>query len=435
MMNIEMSKLTGNVDTYPCWDNKIHKELKLKNYATNVDSRLINLKMTKDANLDFNNRYFPIKSPGIPTIASLVAEKELTKKATEHKLINKEKIYAYAQSYIQKEGIPPNLSKTQFDLVVKDIENGLQGFFKDTYTKNKYSKNEIETVVKQTLKDLERGVINQSISDKIKNNIESYNFEIEEANKRATDEYKNNLLIEHENSMSALNNKRMREAEKEAKQKIDLDNLAQSEELEQKAAYIAPNGVRASNIEEEEQSEYSTQSSSASTHVQTSMAGTTITEEHIPSMSEKEFKQHIKNKTLEQTKNELFEIYKSRGSKPLKSGEYELYFSDTGKTVTFKPSNSNTKTPASKHVLETFLEDYTKPTKRNIQLHPNVNEELFSEFASAGIKIPKSKNAIVNRFNILRGEIESGNDNPKIISEIKHLSKKLYQMGLLNKHL
>lgn len=422
-----MSKLTGNVDTYPCWDNKIHKELKLKNYATNVDSRLINLKMNKDANLDFNNRYFPPKSQGIPTIKSLVDERELEIKASKHGIMNKSKFYSYAEQYLAQH--PPKSASELSQEYLNDFLLSLG--------ENQPAEVAIEALRLARLSKRAKPYKHKPTSTiPFPNTI---NFEIEDANKRATDEYKEGLLMGYEDSMTALNVQRMKEAEKQASRRIILDDIANAEEKEQKASYVVPIGIPASRIEEEEKylsPTHSTYSSSASTYAKSSiMPGTTIAEEYIPSMSEQEFKQHIKNKTSEQSKNELFEIYKSRGSKPLKSGTYKLYFSDTGKTVTFKESNSTTKIPASKHVLETFLEDYTKPTKRNIQLHPNVNEELHSEFTSAGIKIKKSKNALINRFNILRGELLSGNDNPKIIKEIKTLSKKLYEMKLLDKHL
>ena len=406
-----MSKLTGNVDTYPCWDNKIHKELKLKNYATNVDSRLINLKMNKDANLDFNNRYFPPKSQGIPTIKSLVDERELEIKASKHGIINNN-IYTYTEQYIQSKNIPPNLSKKQFDLVVKDIENG----FNTSYTKNAYSKNEIETAVKQTLKDLERGVINQSIADKNKSNIQSYNQEIEEANKRAIDEYKEGLLMGYEDSMTALNIKRMKEAEKQASRRIILDDIANAEEEEQKAAYVAPIGIPASRIEEEEQSSsassskhsspaHSTHSSFASTYAQSSMTGspkkrspmstTKASNEPSAKALKDELTKEIEE-SGEQTKNGItLIIHNKKLQKVIKSSE--------GKQT------------------------YVAPLKTDLL--------TFSEFTSAGIKIKKSKNALINRFNILRGELLSGNDNPKIIKEIKTLSKKLYEMKLLDKHL
>ena len=434
----EQKKLTGNVDTFPCWDNEMHKQLKLKYYSENVDKRLTNLELTKAANLDFNNRYFPIRSPGIPTLTSLVAEKELEMKASQHGLINKSKIYSYAEQYLAQH--PPKSANELSQEYLHDFLLSLG--------ENQPVEVAIEALRLARLSKRAKPYKHKPTSTIPFPNI--INFEIEDANKKATDEYKEGLLIGYKDSMSALNNKRMKEAEKEASKRIILDDIANAEEEEQKASYVAPIGIPAYRIEEEEKyispthSTYSS-SSSASTYAQSSiMPGTTIAEEHIPSMSEQEFKRHIKNKTSEQLKNDLFEIYKSKGSNPLKSGKYELHFSDTGKTVTFKESNtqqgvllgnSTTKIPASKHVLETFFEDYTKPTKRNIQLHPNVNEELHSEFTheSAGFKIPKTKSALINRFNILRGEILASNDNPTIIKEITHLSKILYKKGLLDK--
>ena len=78
---------TNNIDTYPSWDSEIHKKLKLKRYEQDLNERLVNSELNKDLTDDFNNRYFPDKLQGLPTLDTLLEERKLYEKLnTETKL-------------------------------------------------------------------------------------------------------------------------------------------------------------------------------------------------------------------------------------------------------------------------------------------------------------------------------------------------------------
>ena len=71
----------------PSWDSEIHKKLKLKRYEQDLNERLVNSELNKDLTDDFNNRYFPDKLQGLPTLDTLLEERKLYEKLnTETKL-------------------------------------------------------------------------------------------------------------------------------------------------------------------------------------------------------------------------------------------------------------------------------------------------------------------------------------------------------------
>lgn len=257
----ELSKLSGNIDSYPNWDNDIHKRLKMKYYTDDVDQRLENLKKTDVANLDFNNRYFPPLYIDTPTPESMAKE-----------------------------------------------------------------------------------AILQKIMSLRDNNL----VPTSDGNNRSDP-----------SAMAEVNKDKMDEAITEYKEKVNLDNLDQVEEPAQESAYVAPIGKSSKQI---------------------TGSKNPARAQLIPAAM---FRKKMNPKTYE-----------------------GLNENETNESV-----------------LMLMNDDKLREKARN------------SRMSAQGIKIPKSKSALINRFNLLKGQICSGNDNPTVVTEIKAISKELYNKGMLDKHL
>ena len=299
------------------------------------------------------------------------------------------------------------------------------------------------------MKDLEKGVINQSIATKHHENVSIHNlaknitesaiksgktnYELAQANKVALEEYKQNQKEITKSMSNYLNIQRMEEAKKSLNHRISLDDIEQSEEKPQVRASVSTIGKLASNIHIEgdktptlfRSNENSPLSSSASTFAFSSMGGTEST-----SGSPKMAKTKHGSPTADSIKAYLkHEIEKNRGGAVtaglnvlnLNKGKLELEYNGNPQ----KTDKAN---------LLAFYNQYQAQKEKLPSSAPKVYTSAEME-SSTGLKIPKTKSGLINRFNLLRAEILNGNDNHKIILEIKHISKELYKKGYLKTHL
>jgi len=76
-LEIEESKLTGNIDSYAAWNNEIHKELKMKYYEEDNENRIDNGALTKQLNEDYNSRAFPVRYPKGQTPEELLKQEKI----------------------------------------------------------------------------------------------------------------------------------------------------------------------------------------------------------------------------------------------------------------------------------------------------------------------------------------------------------------------
>ena len=120
---------TNNIDNYPSWDSEIHKKLKLKRYEQDLNERLVNSELNKDLTDDYNNRYFPDKLQGRPTLNTLLEERKLYEKLnTEtklHGIYNRHNEPIKAFAYENKNEIALKEAKENLLMGHKDEESKL----------------------------------------------------------------------------------------------------------------------------------------------------------------------------------------------------------------------------------------------------------------------------------------------------------------------
>ena len=374
-LEIEERKLTHNIDSYPCWDNEIHKKLKMKYYSDNCDERLVNLELNKELNQDFNDRYFPPKYPTGSTLQTLVDEKKLYEKLAEPA-----KVANVFNSNVQPEKFKSSSEEKMPLEYSAPIER------KPISLENKM----------RSARDVAREVTSSSINTAL-------------------------------NSMANLNKQRTEEAKKKFNVKIDRLNI--EEEEKQSPPSIASHSTE----------EFSPTGSETTRQHSSLYPGTTVIGEHPPifEVGEEESSKPEKKQskiTKDQAINKLNNYWKMNNEQSLKIPNYEISFRKSTKDNTKEvpvlkaynmPGKLIQKKEMAVNTLREFINEYEK--EHNIL-------EAHQEFASAGLKQKKKTNAwLKNRFEILKGEILASNDNPLIIKEIKQVSKELYNRGLLNK--
>lgn len=356
-LEVEQNKLTSCIDSYPCWNNEIHKKLKLKHYADDCDDRLVNLELIKDMNIDYNNRYFPPKYPQGSNLGTLLEERKLYEKLAE-----------------------PAKVANVFNSTVEP-----ERFKSSNLDKGGESKS------KKIAKEILNNIIDKGISDS----------EMSE--------------------MSKINKKRTEQVKKDFNVQVDRDNLEleEKEELE-KSPHSSPKSIS------------STESTEALT---TLYPGTSIADE----AEVKEEDKYPKYNTRTQIESELLKIYNKNDKKPLKienegKPPYELIFYKSSKSDKMLPqiTQSDGTILKGSNLHKSHIENF----KKHFIKEDEIGESKYEYMTSSGLKkSKKTKSWLINRFNILKGEILCSNDNPAIIKELKDITKQLYDMGLLNKHL
>jgi hypothetical protein len=445
----EQRKLTNNIDSYAAWNNEFHKKLKMKYYSDDIDERIVNAELKNIIDNDYNKRYFPNTAVGVPTLKTLVDDRKLQEELSKPSKLYVDPKFDRFKSF-QEQYIDSNPNKFNLIQYFRDNQNrNFDEILYDKINKKIYSRNEpFNKVLDELTKNYQNPQINKT---ELKNNLSDFIKEYIKSNKETnlsnfineTIEKAKSDIIEDIESQDSLAKKNKKE-EKQARKQLNLDIDTTFEDEEQKRDYVdsLDNPKNEADYEEKKSSPTSSIGTSATTDAASSMIpGTSIADQYGQELSNTEYADFLSKKTGEAKKADLFEVYKQRNNEPLKIIKkgipYVITFSTSGKTASIaedKPKAA--KNTASVSDLDLVIEEYLRPKKvRNITA-PNVDPRLVSEFASTGLMDSKmSVKQLKNRFEILKGEILTGNDNPQIISELKKISKELFNLGLLKTHL
>jgi len=120
-LEVEESKLTGNIDSYAAWNNEIHKELKMKYYEEDNENRIDNGALTKQLNEDYNSRAFPVKYPAGQTPKELLEQEKILH---EIELRNKTPM-------VINKTLPETATKYKSDILTKQNEKVMEQAKKD----------------------------------------------------------------------------------------------------------------------------------------------------------------------------------------------------------------------------------------------------------------------------------------------------------------
>ena len=356
----EELKLTGNIDSYAAWNNQIHKDLKMKYYEEDVDTRIENEKLTNILNQQYNNTYFPAKFQA---------------------------------------GMPAESTNNQVNKLADEIK--------------------IELRQKPTLKDAQL-------------QTEEYN----------TEKIASENTTKQQNTEAEVLKEVEKQVIKELNKKIELENLEDKDDE--------------GNVEGKRDIPYSDLSSEAGTMPsEMDFSNPKLPQEQPPQ------KQPINpflglGKASEQDRDIIANKIKNILLE-LKNHEFLVknIIPDNTYSIKIDPSNDNYLLIKKDYKDETnagiipFIinRNGIKGTKtetsiqyRNGQIR-EINDFIEkvnknSPMAGSGLKSnKKSLNNLKNRFKILKGEVMAGNDNPKLISELKDIIKILHDKGHLNKSL
>ncbi len=394
---------TGCVDSYPCWDNEMHKKYKLKQYKDDADLRQLNRNESDKIQKEYNEKINPSVNPDgqskleqnlsrvIADLASKIPDKEAKRFLTigsttnpkipqslEIESINAEK----RQALIDEElGVAPLVNE---DLLRELLGEQLRGIQKEAMTESKLEEGYRKIV--KTLPNLSKQAIK--------------NQQLEIASKKAFELQQAQAALEHE---------------EESKMPVESDN---SNYLQLKLN-PARTEFNLSDLLGVSSSDTESISSFGTTAQQSSMTG--IDEQLdfgdmniLP--TPKSLIESILSHLKEATDNTI------NGIKYRVNTRSISYYDPNKKDKAGKSININIK-DTDKNGLQALLNRIRGTAVSTNPMTPAV-----------GLK-SKTTNWYKNRFQILKGEILANNDNPSIIAELKEVSKVLHSKGLLDSHL
>lgn len=392
-LEIEESKLTGNVDTFACWNNHLHKELKLKYYAEDLDERIENEVDTKTIIGDYINRNNPPKYPVNQNIAEMIKEEEL-----QHKLELRDKA-KNPEKYMKVENIQQ---------LKNDVKND---------------------VIESLNKDINVQPIKEIIDDIVYNVVETKDL----------------------TPLQKLNNLKVEQAIKENeenKQMLKSDKIG----VKDKNIGVVGPQYKSEEYEEETKDDDEVNDDEYTKQLKNIMSDEDTLTYDSSMFSTSDIPQEDDN--VEMINKKLIDISKAAGKKekyniilknPGKTGDIILS-RDGNNTVIYyyKARDKDTKTAKKGSV---YKATHTIKKNGNKFTEPKLMNEVFSLLQAGlmtaeGIK-SKSKRSkkptrkdiehYKSRFLILKGQILSGNDNPVVVNELKTVIKILDANKLLNK--
>lgn len=442
-LEIELLGLTNNIDTFPNWHNDIHKKLKLKHYVEDLNQQILNKDLTDTFNSDYNNRYFPPKNnieAGPITLASIASERKLYEKVNKptnvvglHNIklnptVEERELYEkknghpmdIAESYVIQN--PPVKNENEYKNYVHKFYNEyLEEFANEKEAKRiidlsyirRYGDPKLKTEYKIYLpnpeerkklffevKDFDQR-LEETVEDLVSNIFNEYKnsekFKLKEDEKEVIKDFNQRLEVKE---LEHISKSKLSKKEREAQtQQLPMIHSALSEEQ----------------YEHSESPVSSTESSMASLHVHEKI-------------------------TYDDMINSLIKAFKENGNKPLTIEGSTFYFELTNKGGPKLVQKNETgeinyyKNEGKKLTTNFYDEYFSQKSGKSHKEQEHIKEHAHLQHESAGLK-PMTIAQLKSRFNILKGEILASNDNPEIIAEIKHITKKLHEKGLLHKSL
>ncbi len=411
-------RLTGNVSTYPNWINEIHKDLMLQYYKDDVDEKDINLKLSKIINQDFNDRYFPAKYQLGQSLEDRIKEEELRAK-------------------IELRDKKPEIK----EIASKDVETPIN---------------------KEDLKNMIEESVSNNLGTALSKGVEALSKQIEQQ-QHPLEEYES---LDIKETAKAEKDKK---AEEQARLQLNLKE-------EQNMIQDMIEGKPSANLSD---FEFNTPPMSPTSTLYTETAGTETDlneQQNVAKIVDSNI-EYIHNtfgkgkeyskKNYDLLRNELKNVSGDKSilialSNYNDDNSIFITKSGNGKNISYKINGvkkelpSKTKTNSDENYKEVLkiintlynkggrVLDFNDPeTQKRIEearkALPVGSKEIFKPIdtikqaiSGEGLK-QKSLKWKRNRFQILKGEILAGNDNPNVVAEIKHLISELQKQGQLVK--
>lgn len=389
-LEIEESKLTGNVDSYAAWNNEIHKELKMKYYEEDNENRIDNNELTKKLNEEYNSRAFPVKYPTGQTPEELLKQEdilnkiELRNKLPEIKQIQAKIINEVAKYNKEFANTLNNRLNALYNKNVKDYESEVKRL------NDEMSKEDVDTLLKKSLSYTTKDINTRN------DNLNEFNV-LYEKNKQLEQEAKKNNNIAFEQQ--------------------DIENI------EEKADAPKRRSSNESNLTNYNPEELKIPDKSETLFDKIGTTGYTNSKEYIPYIFNE--LNNLKNKEITfKDGNELIKI--------LVHGN-NIWFIKNGVNTVY--STKQIKKNRNVTALKSAISNYVSQNKNNVS-DKNVQK---ASGLKVGVKTSKKVNKkdiehYKSRFLILKGQILAGNDNKMVVDELKTVIKILDANKLLNKN-
>lgn len=420
-------RLTGNVSTYPNWINEIHKDLMLQYYKDDVDEKDINLKLSKIINQDFNDRYFPAKYPLGQSLEDRIKEEELRAKIElrDKKPEIKEIASKDVETPINKEDLKNMIEESVSNNLGSALSKGVETLakqieqqqhpleeyesldIKETAKAEKDKKAEEQARLQLNLKE-EQNMIQNEIEGKPPAN--PYNFEL------------NTPPISPTFSEVSEVSEAPSEAPTEAPTVTSSEDLLNNnKELLNDTSHILHNVYNFYNEEVTHEGKkvfkYKAYTKSNFKKIRTEFRKLALGDTNDYYLTSKNGSSTIVIKT------------NNAGSKSISFVNIDKNGEEHSRLIPSDPTYAD----RDKKLYKDMYDFIHKGVEEN---HFYINSDKKNEMKATGIKNISSKktlNWMRNRFQILKGEVLAGNDNPNVVAEIKHLISELQKQGQLVK--
>jgi hypothetical protein len=414
-------RLTGNVSTYPNWINEIHKDLMLQYYKDDVDEKDINLKLSKIINQDFNDRYFPAKYPLGQSLEDRIKEEELRAKIElrDKKPEIKEIASKDIENPINKEDlknmIEESVSNNLGSALSKGVETLAKQIEQQQHPLEEYESLDIKEIAKaeKDKKAEEQARLQLNLMEEqnmIQNEIEgkppanSYNFELNTP------------------PISPTPSEAPSEAPTEAPTVTSSEDLLNNnKELLNITSHILHNVYNFYNEKVTHEGEnvfkYKAYTKANFQKIRTEFRKLALGDTNDYKLTSKNGSSTIVIKT------------NTADNKIISFVNIDKNGKEHSRLIPSKPTDSN----IDKKLYEDMYDFIHKGVEEN---HFYINSDKKNEMKATGIKNISSKktlNWMRNRFQILKGEVLAGNDNPNVVAEIKQLISELQKQGQLVK--
>ena len=445
--------LSGNVDSYPSWNNEIHKRLKLKHYLDDVDTRLINRELIKEMNEDYNDRYNPPKYPAGTNLNTIVEEMKLQEKlkGTPYDQTQKSKFYGVANEAVPalREAMKKSEHKESSQMAEEEKLSHLYASKMNQQDKAKVE-DALDDIIIQIEREHEKS-LNMDNREKLMQAVKDFNLKTEQDNLLNITEYLEEkaaprLAVPQAQQKNLTEKKSWADLEEEEEEKLKAPYSA--EEISEAQIRKKPTSRSIFNtisgfINSQPGTEINLKDDITIYKTETGGLKYWDTDKKKLLVLNANVKKPILTKILgaidnspkkyEETKMDLGkDIYNLLNNK--KINDYDVINKSDNhyyKIHTFQDGGIQ----IYKHGSYGSLQPIYNPSLGLLKNIKMVLSERFPHSATGFKSQKKNTSWFKNRFNVLKGEIECGNDNPAVIKEITEISKILYSKGLLNSHL